>query len=104
CYSCGDLSGPHSCPTRRSSDLKPVKGESLAGKRVVVSGSGNVAIYANEKVTQLGGKVVAMCDSTGWIYDEDGVDLTTIKRIKEVDRKSTRLNSSHDSTSYCVFL
>ena len=67
--------------------LKTVKGETLAGKRVVVSGSGNVAIYANEKVTQLGGKVVAMCDSTGWIYDEDGVDLTTIKRIKEVERK-----------------
>ena len=52
--------------------LKTVKGESFAGKRVIVSGSGNVAIYANEKVTQLGGKVVAMCDSTGWIYDEDG--------------------------------
>ena len=67
--------------------LKTVKGESFAGKRVIVSGSGNVAIYANEKVTQLGGKVVAMCDSTGWIYDEDGVDLTTIKRIKEVERK-----------------
>ena len=57
--------------------LKTVKGESLAGKRVVVSGSGNVAIYANEKATQLGAKVVAMCDSNGWIYDEDGVDLKT---------------------------
>ena len=67
--------------------LRSVKGDSFAGKRVVVSGSGNVAIYANEKVTQLGGKVVAMCDSTGWIYDEDGVDLTTVKRIKEVERK-----------------
>ena len=52
----------------------------FAGKRVVVSGSGNVAIYASEKVTQLGGKVVAMCDSTGWIYDEDGVDLTAVKQ------------------------
>ena len=67
--------------------LKTVKGESLAGKRVVVSGSGNVAIYANEKATQLGAKVVAMCDSNGWIYDENGVDLKTIKRLKEVERK-----------------
>jgi len=56
-------------------------------QRVVVSGSGNVAIYAAEKATTLGGKVVAMCDSTGWIYDEAGVDLAAVKKIKEVERK-----------------
>ena len=63
------------------------KGNSFAGKRVVVSGAGNVAIYAAEKATQLGAKVVAMCDSTGWIYDEAGVDLAAVKQIKEVERK-----------------
>ena len=63
------------------------KGNSFAGKRVVVSGAGNVAIYAAEKATQLGAKVVAMCDSTGWIYDEAGIDLAAVKQIKEVERK-----------------
>ncbi|MDO4548386.1 MAG: NADP-specific glutamate dehydrogenase [Clostridia bacterium] len=57
------------------------------GKRVLVSGSGNVAIYAAEKAAQYGAKVVAMCDSNGWIYDEAGVDLDAIKKIKEVERK-----------------
>ena len=66
------------------------KGESFEGKRVVVSGSGNVAIYAAEKATTLGGKVVAMCDSTGWIYDSEGVDLAAVKQIKEVERKRLR--------------
>ncbi len=65
-------------------------GESFEGKRVVVSGSGNVAIYAAEKAMTLGGKVVAMCDSTGWIYDAEGVDLAAIKQIKEVERKRIR--------------
>ncbi len=59
---------------------------SFNGKNVVVSGSGNVAIYAHEKATQLGGKVIAMSDSNGYIHDPDGVDLDTVKRIKEVDR------------------
>ncbi len=59
---------------------------SFDGKSVVVSGSGNVAIYAHEKATQLGGKVVAMSDSGGYIHDPNGVDLDTIKQIKEVDR------------------
>ncbi|MFC1482627.1 NADP-specific glutamate dehydrogenase [Candidatus Margulisiibacteriota bacterium] len=57
------------------------------GKTVVVSGSGNVAIYAHEKATQLGGKVVAMSDSSGYIYDKKGIDLATVKRLKEVERK-----------------
>lgn len=58
----------------------------LDGKTIVISGSGNVAIYAAEKAMQLGGKVVAMSDSNGWIYDEAGVDLAVIKEIKEVKR------------------
>ncbi|QDT31397.1 NADP-specific glutamate dehydrogenase [Thalassoglobus polymorphus] len=62
------------------------RGESLEGKTCLVSGAGNVAIYAIEKVTQLGGKVVACSDSKGVVYDEAGIDLPTLKRIKEVER------------------
>ena len=61
-------------------------GQSFQGKRVVISGSGNVAIYANQKATQLGGKVVAMCDSNGYIVDENGIDYKLMKEIKEVKR------------------
>ena len=61
-------------------------GKSFKGATVVVSGSGNVAIYANEKATQLGAKVVAMSDSNGYIYDKDGIDLACVKQIKEVKR------------------
>lgn len=60
---------------------------SFEGKTVVISGSGNVAIYACEKATQLGAKVVTLCDSNGYIYDTDGIKLDTVKRIKEVERK-----------------
>ena len=69
-------------------------GQSFQGKRVVISGSGNVAIYANQKCTQLGGKVVAMSDSNGYIVDENGIDYKVIKEIKEVkrDRIKTYLN------------
>ena len=67
--------------------LKCAKKESFAGKTVVVSGSGNVAIYANEKATELGAKVVAMSDSNGYIYDKNGINLDVIKKIKEVERK-----------------
>ena len=59
---------------------------SFEGKTVVVTGSGNVAIYAVEKATQLGAKVVAMCDSNGYIYDENGINLDAVKEIKEVKR------------------
>ncbi|WP_099188898.1 NADP-specific glutamate dehydrogenase [Tepidibacter mesophilus] len=62
-------------------------GHSFDGKTVVISGSGNVAIYACEKAQSLGAKVIAMCDSTGYIYDKDGIKLDTVKRIKEVERK-----------------
>jgi glutamate dehydrogenase (NADP+) len=63
------------------------KGKSFDGARVAVSGSGNVAIYCAEKVIQLGGKVVAMSDSNGYVYDPDGIKLETIKQLKEVERK-----------------
>jgi glutamate dehydrogenase (NADP+) len=62
-------------------------GKSFKGQTVTVSGSGNVAIYAVEKVQQLGGKVVAMSDSNGYIYDADGINLDTVKKLKEVERK-----------------
>ncbi|MCL6614211.1 MAG: NADP-specific glutamate dehydrogenase [Firmicutes bacterium] len=62
-------------------------GVSIAGKTVIVSGSGNVAIYATEKIHQLGGKVVAMSDSNGYVHDPDGIELETVKQIKEVERK-----------------
>ena len=58
----------------------------LAGKTAAISGSGNVAIYAAEKATQLGAKVVTMSDSTGWVYDPEGIDLAAVKEIKEVKR------------------
>ena len=69
-----------------ASEMLAVKGESFNGKTVVVSGSGNVAIYACEKAQSLGAKVVAMCDSNGWVYDKDGIDLDVVKDIKEVRR------------------
>ena len=67
--------------------LSNMKNDSFNGKTVVISGSGNVAIYAAEKAMQLGAKVVAMSDSSGYIYDKDGVKLDVIKQLKEVERK-----------------
>lgn len=61
-------------------------GDGIKGKTVVISGSGNVAIYACEKATELGAKVVAMSDSKGYIYDEKGINLTIVKKIKEEER------------------
>ena len=66
------------------------RGLSFDGKRVVVSGSGNVAIYAAQKAMELGAKVVAMSDSNGFIVDENGVDLAVVKQIKEVERGRIR--------------
>jgi glutamate dehydrogenase (NADP+) len=62
-------------------------GDSFKGKTVVVSGSGNVATYAIQKATELGAKVVACSDSDGYIYDKNGINLETVKRLKEVERK-----------------
>ena len=61
-------------------------GHELAGKTVAVSGAGNVAIYAVEKAEQLGAKVVTVSDSTGWIYDPEGIDVALLKDVKEVRR------------------
>ena len=75
-------------------EMLKANGKSFEGQRVVISGSGNVAIYANQKATQLGGKVIAMSDSNGYIVDENGIDYKVMKEIKEVkrDRIKTYLN------------
>ncbi len=69
-------------------------GHDIAGKTVCVSGSGNVAIYATQKAQQMGAKVVTVSDSTGWVYDPDGIDVELLKEVKEVKR--ARL------TEYCA--
>ncbi|RHW40349.1 NADP-specific glutamate dehydrogenase [Neobacillus notoginsengisoli] len=66
------------------------KGLSFKGSNVIVSGSGNVSIYAMEKAMQLGAKVVACSDSNGYVYDQNGINLDTVKRLKEVERKRIR--------------
>jgi glutamate dehydrogenase (NADP+) len=76
-------------------------GKSFKGMTVTVSGSGNVAIYAAEKVQQLGGKVVAMSDSNGYIHDPDGIKLDTVKKLKEVERKRIKdYVTSHKNAKY----
>ena len=67
-------------------EMLKVNNDSFNGKTVVISGSGNVAIYAAEKAAQLGGKVVALSDSNGYVYDENGINLDVVKQIKEVER------------------
>ena len=67
-------------------ELLKLNGKDLAGKTVAVSGAGNVAIYAIEKAYQLGAKPVTCTDSTGWVYDPEGIDLAALKEIKEVKR------------------
>lgn len=67
-------------------EMLKAAGKTLKDQRVAISGAGNVAIYATEKATQLGAKVVTLSDSNGWIYDEEGVDLDAVKEIKEVKR------------------
>ncbi|AEA24516.1 NADP-specific glutamate dehydrogenase [Pseudonocardia benzenivorans] len=71
-------------------EMLQVRGDSLAGKDVVVSGSGNVAIYTVEKVHQLGGRVVACSDSDGFVHDPSGIDLDLLKDVKEVRRERIR--------------
>lgn len=66
--------------------LKTIKNDSFKDKTVVVSGAGNVAIYAIKKATELGAKVVTCSDSTGWIYDPEGIDVDLLKEVKEVKR------------------
>ena len=67
-------------------EMLAAKGDSFKGKTVVISGSGNVAIYATQKATELGGKVVALSDSSGYVYDPNGINLDVVKQIKEVER------------------
>ena len=68
-------------------EMMKCHGQSLEGKTVVVSGAGNVAIYAIEKAQKLGAKVVTCSDSNGWIYDPEGIDVAALKEIKEVKRQ-----------------
>ena len=67
-------------------EMLVARGDSFDGKKVVVSGSGNVAVYAAEKVAQLGGSVIAMSDSGGYVVDENGIDLDEMKQLKEIRR------------------
>lgn len=74
---------------------------SFENKLVTVSGSGNVAIYAHQKATQLGGKVIAMSDSNGYIYDKNGINLDTVKRLKEIERRRIKdYVDEHKSAKY----
>lgn len=70
-----------------TNEILKEKKDSFKGKTVVISGSGNVAIYACEKALEYGAKVVAMSDSCGYVYDENGINLDVVKQIKEVERK-----------------
>jgi len=81
--------------------LLQARGKDWKGLRVVISGSGNVAIYACQKAQQLGAKVVAMSDSNGYIVDEKGVNLATVQRLKEVERARIReYAAEHKSAQY----
>ncbi len=81
--------------------LKSVKNDSFEGKTVAVSGAGNVAIYAIEKAQQLGAKPVTCSDSTGWIYDPEGIDVELLKEVKEVKRaRLTEYATARPSAEY----
>lgn len=81
--------------------IRDIKGKSFDGATVVISGSGNVAIYAAEKATQLGAKVIAMSDSGGYIVDEQGIDLDAVKEIKEVNRQRiSEYVKTHKNSKY----
>ena len=76
-------------------------GKDIAGKTIVVSGAGNVAIYAIQKAHQLGAKVVTCSDSTGWIYDSEGIDVELLKEVKEVKRaRLTEYAAARKSAEY----
>jgi len=82
-------------------EMLAANGKSFEGKTVVISGSGNVAIYATEKATQMGAKVVALSDSNGYIYDPDGIDLACVKQLKKVERKRIKeYVSTHPNATY----
>ena len=82
-------------------EMLKCNGHDLAGKTVVVSGAGNVAIYATQKAQQLGAKVVTVSDSTGWIYDPEGIDVELFKEVKEVKRaRLTEYAAARKSAEY----
>lgn len=82
-------------------ELLKSHGDDIKGKTVVVSGAGNVAIYAIEKLEQLGAKPVTCSDSTGWIYDPDGIDVKLLKEVKEVKRaRLTEYKAAKPSAEY----
>ncbi len=83
-------------------EMLRARGESFDGKRVVVSGSGNVAIYTIQKVHQLGGTVVACSDSDGYIVHESGINLDLVKQIKEVDRGRIATYAEHEPSAAYV--
>ena len=82
-------------------EMLKCNGHDIAGKTVVVSGAGNVAIYATQKAQQLGAKVVTVSDSTGWIYDPEGIDVELLKEVKEVNRaRLTEYAAARKSAEY----
>ncbi len=84
-----------------TNEMLKTNGIELAGKTVAISGSGNVAIYACQKAQQLGAKVVTVSDSTGWIYDAEGIDLELLREVKEVKRaRLTEYAAARPSAEY----
>ena len=82
-------------------EMLKANGKSFEGKTVVISGSGNVAIYATQKATELGARVVALSDSNGYVYDKNGIDLACVKQLKEVERKRIKeYVSTHPDAEY----
>ena len=84
-------------------EMLKANGKSFEGNTVVISGSGNVAIYATKKATELGAKVVALSDSNGYIHDPDGIELELVQQIKEVERgriKEYTERTSHKNVTY----
>lgn len=82
-------------------EMLEAAGETIRGKKIVVSGSGNVAIYAIEKAHELGAKVVACSDSAGFVYDKEGIKVETVKQLKEVERKRiSEYTTIHPSAEY----
>ncbi len=84
-----------------TAEMLKCNGHDIAGKRAAISGSGNVAIYAAQKAQQLGAKVVTVSDSTGWVYDEEGIDVALLKEVKEVKRaRLTEYAAARPSAQY----
>ena len=82
-------------------ELLKLNGKDIKGMTVAVSGSGNVAIYATQKAQQLGAKVVTVSDSTGWVYDPEGIDVALLKEVKEVKRaRLTEYAAARPSAEY----